>query len=203
MSDYFALFDAPRRPWLDAEALKTRFLDLSAETHPDRVHQADAARREAAHRHYADLNAAYRCLCDPKERLAHLLQLELGSKPGDLQEMPAALADIFLEVARLCRQADAFLAEKERTGSPLLQAQWFARGAEWVEKLEAQRAALTTRHEALLEKLKVLDAAWGATEAGDAKRSDLLREMEELYRLLSFFARWKAQVQERLVRFAV
>ena len=36
MTDCFALLGEPRCPWLDAEALKSRFLVLSAEAHPDR-----------------------------------------------------------------------------------------------------------------------------------------------------------------------
>ena len=40
MTDAFALLSEPRRPWLDAEALKARFLPLSAAVHPDRVHSA-------------------------------------------------------------------------------------------------------------------------------------------------------------------
>src|SRR5262245_34160130 len=49
MLDCFALLEQPRRPWLDSETLKNKFLDLSARVHPDRVHQASEAERKAAH----------------------------------------------------------------------------------------------------------------------------------------------------------
>ena len=35
MTDYFNLLSEPRRPWLNPEALKQKFLNLSAEVHPD------------------------------------------------------------------------------------------------------------------------------------------------------------------------
>jgi len=36
MTDYFALLDEPRRPWLDVSSLKQKFLARSSEVHPDR-----------------------------------------------------------------------------------------------------------------------------------------------------------------------
>ena len=74
MTDYFSLFNEPRRPWLDAEKLKARFLTLSAECHPDRA--VTAAEREAATARFTELNAAHNCLREPRERLQHLLALE-------------------------------------------------------------------------------------------------------------------------------
>ncbi len=82
MTDYFALLDEPRRPWLEPDSLKARFLALSAQVHPDRLHNAPEAQKQAANEQYAELNSAYRCLREPKERLQHLLELELRSKPA-------------------------------------------------------------------------------------------------------------------------
>src|SRR6185503_437127 len=120
MTDYFALLEEPRRPWLDTESLKKKFLSRSSEVHPDRVHNAAEAEKQMASRHYAELNAAFNCLREPKTRLRHLLELELGTKPEDLQEIPPDLADLFLEVAGLRRQVDGFLAERAKVQSPLL-----------------------------------------------------------------------------------
>ena len=150
MPDFFALLNEPRRPWIDPESLKSKFLALSAETHPDRVHNAGETEKRTAQQRYAGLNAAYNCLRDPKERLAHLLELELGAKPKDLQQMPDDLAELFIQVGQLCRQADAFLAEKARATSPLLRVQLFERGQAWEEKLNELRASLAARREALL-----------------------------------------------------
>jgi hypothetical protein len=45
MTDYFALLQTPRRPWVDAEKLKENFQLLSARVHPDRLHGADEVTR--------------------------------------------------------------------------------------------------------------------------------------------------------------
>ena len=74
MNDCFALLNEPRRPWLDTESLKTKFFSLSAAFHPDRVHGGTQAEKSAAQQRYAELNAAYNRLRDPKERLLHFLE---------------------------------------------------------------------------------------------------------------------------------
>src|SRR5476651_643539 len=102
MSDYFALLNEPRRPWLDADSLKQKFLALSANAHPDKIHSASESDKSAAGKQFAELNAAYNCLLEPKSRLLHLLELELGAKPRDIQQIPAALADLFAEIAAAC-----------------------------------------------------------------------------------------------------
>src|SRR6516164_10776349 len=128
MTDNFALLDEPRRPWLDTDALKQKFLGLSASAHPDKIHSAGEAEKSGAAKSFAELNAAYNCLAEPKSRLLHLLQLELGAKPKDVQQIPPALADLFVEVAAACRDSDAFLAEKRKITSPLVQVGFFERG---------------------------------------------------------------------------
>ena len=135
MTDNFALFNEPRRPWLDADLLKQKFLALSASLHPDRIHSASEADKIEATKKFTELNAAFNCLTEPKLRLLHLLELELGAKPKDIQTIPAALADLFAEIATCCRNVDGFLAEKNRATSPLIQVQLFGRGQDWVEKL--------------------------------------------------------------------
>ena len=202
MTDFFALLDEPRRPWLDPDSLKAKFLARSAQVHPDRVHGASESERAAAARRYAELNAAFNCLRDPKARLAHLLQLELGAKPKDLQQMPDDLAETFLAVAQLCRQVDAFLAEKARADSPLLQVRLFERGQEWMDQLNDLQRKLSVHHETLTQTLRTLDGQWDAARADASSRREILRRLEDLYRQLGFFARWTVQIQERLVRLA-
>ena len=201
MTDCFALFNEPRRPWLEPDALKRKFLALSASLHPDKIHSAGTAARAGAAKSFAELNAAYQCLAEPKSRLLHLLELELGAKPQDIQRIPAALADQFAEVATACRNADGFLADKSRVTSPLLQVQWFERGQAWVEKLTALQQMLNDLHRHLLNQLKALDEQW--TRPAATARQELLAELEELYRRLGYFNRWNRQIQERVAQLSM
>lgn len=194
MSDNFALLSEPRRPWLDAEALKTKFHALSAEVHPDRVHQASDAEKLAANQRYTELNAAYNCLREPRLRLRHLLELELGTKPSDLTNVPDDLMELFFSVGKVFREVDALLTEKGRATSPLLQVQFFERGQDWVEKLGVIRQGIVVKRDALLNDLQAVDAAW---EAANPKPTDALLR---IWRLLSFYDRWLAQIQERVVQ---
>lgn len=193
MTDHFALLHEPRRPWLEPEALKDKFLRLSAEVHPDRVHQASASDKLSANRRFTELNAAYGCLREPRDRLRHLLELERGGKPSDLTDVPEDLLELFVAVGRLLRAVDAFAAEKARATSPLLQVQFFERGEEWLEKLRAMQQSVNARRDPLLNELKALDARW---EDGGQKPWERLLA---IWRLLSFYDRWRAQLQERAV----
>ena len=198
MSDHFALLNEPRRPWLDVDLLKQKFLALASDAHPDRVHNASQSEKAGATQRYAQLNAAYNCLAEPKLRLLHLLELEMGAKPKDIQTIPAALADLFAEVAITCRNADGFLVEKTKTTSPLLQVQLFERGQDWVEKLNGLQRKLNELREQLTGELKSLDAQWVSADA--ASRREILPKLEELYRLFGYFNRWNNQIQERVVQ---
>jgi len=201
MTDNFALLNEPRRPWLDPNALKQKFLALATAAHPDRSHNAGEAEKSEVTQRYAQLSAAYHCLAEPKLRLLHLLELELGAKPGDIQMIPTAPADLFAEIANCCRKADEFLAEKTRATSPLVQVQLFERGQEWVEQLNLRQRKLNELREKLADELKSLDTQWISADA--ASRTEILPRLEELYRQFGYFNRWNSQIQERVVQLSL
>ncbi|HUZ07754.1 MAG TPA: hypothetical protein VMV89_09735 [Candidatus Paceibacterota bacterium] len=201
MTDNFALLNEPRRPWLDPGLLKQKFLALSANLHPDKIHSSGDAEKSAAAKQFAELNAACNCLLEPKSRLLHLLELELGAKPKDIQQIPAALADLFAEVANTCKSVDGFLAGKSKVTSPLLQVQLFERAQEWVEKLDSLRKKLDGLRGQLMDELKSLDEKWIADNL--ESRAALLKKVEELYRLFGYFNRWNGQIQERAVQLSL
>jgi DnaJ-domain-containing protein 1 len=201
MTDYFALMSEPRRPWLEADTLKAKFIALSAETHPDKAETENEAERAVAAGAFAEVNAAYHALADPKLRLLHLLELESGVKPGEIQQIPASLADLFAEVATACQSTDRFLAEKSLVTSPLLHVHWFERSQEWVERLNVLQQKLNGLHGQVVEQLKKVDAKW--TGADTAGRQALLPALEELYRLFGYFSRWSRQIQERVLQLMV
>jgi curved DNA-binding protein CbpA len=198
VTDYFDFLQEPRRPWLEPDSLKQKFHALSSGAHPDKIHSANEIEKSAAAKKFAELNAAYNCLLEPKLRLLHLLELERGAKPKDIQEIPSTLADLFAEVAAVCKSADNFLVEKSKITSPLLQVQFFERAQKWIEQLNLLQKKLGDLRGNLLNELKLLDAAWIAADA--KARAEFLPRLEELYRPFSYFNRWNNQIQERVVQ---
>ena len=197
--DYFALLGEPRRPWLDPELLKEKFLKLSARFHPDRVHNQPESERLAAQKTYTDLNAAYQCLQEPKDRLRHLLELELGRAPANLQRVPPELMDLSMEIGQACQQADRLLREKAVTVSPLLKAQQFQRNQEWVDRLLNVRGRLDALFDQFLAELKRIDSIWSPGVSAPDKQ-ELLTQLDGLCRLFSFLGRWRNQLQERIAK---
>ena len=206
MTDFFALLGQPRQPWLDEDALKAVFHEQSSTLHPDRFHNADDAARAEAGRAYAELNSAYQCLREPKDRLAHLIELESGRKPGGIQSVPAEAMELFAQVGQLCRETDAFLAERAQATSPMLKVRQFERGLEWTDKIQSLLSALQERREDLCEKLRSLNALWGAAPSPDDPRraTELpLPALEDIFSRLSYLNRWMAQLQERFTQLAL
>lgn len=200
MTDYFALLNEPRRPALDPERLRQKFLEQAAAVHPDRVHNASPGEKAAANRHYAELNAASQCLADPKTRLLHLLELERGARPAEIQTIPAALADWFADIAAICQAVDAFLVEREKVTSPLLKIQWFERAQAWIEQLQTWLKNLREMRADLDARLLVLDRNWQEARRSEEPPAALLAKLEELYRFYGYFNRWQNQLAERVAR---
>jgi curved DNA-binding protein CbpA len=198
MTDYFKLLDESRCPWLDTDLLKQKFLKLSAHTHPDKIHAATEAEKSAATGTFAELNAAYNCLAEPKARLRHFLELELGEKPKDVQEIPPLLAAVFIKVATACQNADSFLAEKSKVTSPLLQVRYFERSQEWIEQLNTLRKQIEGFDAQTVDVLKALNVKWQTNYT--AKRAEVLQMAELTYQAFGFFNRWRNQIQERITR---
>jgi DnaJ-domain-containing protein 1 len=204
MTDNFALLDEPRRPWLDTEELKQKFLARSADVHPDRVHTAPEPVRKAAGERYAEINSAYNCLRGPRTRLRHLLELELGAAPADLERVPPATTDGLFELGQLCKEVDVFIGERERVRSPLLKVQLFERGQAWADKLFAEQRKLNARRDALFAELQGMNAAWESGSGPDARRTGLpLERLEQIYRSLGYLSRWSEQLQERIVQLSI
>jgi hypothetical protein len=205
MTDAFALLNEPHRPWIDAEALKQKFLSLSSPVHPDRVHSATEAEKQAANSRYAELNAAYHTLREPRDRLLHLLELETGAKPADIQRIPPGTMDLFVEVGQLCRDVDRFLGERANVTSPLLKVQMFQAGMEWTDKVQSLQQQVAKKRDELTVELWEMNQAWeSAPSLGSPERRAALplERVEQVYRSFSYIARWSEQLQERNVQLA-
>jgi curved DNA-binding protein CbpA len=194
MSDYFALMNFPRTPWLDAGEVQARFLELSAAAHPDRVHNLGATETATANQKFSELNVAASVLRDHKQRVQHLLALEMGAAPAATQNIPDELIDLFAPVGQTCRKVDEFLTERARAASPMLQAQLFAKGLEWsdaVSELQQQVGVVKTKAE---DELKRFAKDWPARKP--------VEELAALAHQFAMISRWESQLQERFARLA-
>ena len=206
MTDAFALLGEPRHPWIDPDALKSRFLPLSAPFHPDRVHGAGDAEREAANQRFAELSAAFNTLREPRERLLHLIELEAGARPRDVQRIPPGTMELFVQIGQACREADEFLSKRTEAPSPMLKLKQLQETLDWTDRLDALQKAVNTRQAELVKELESLNTVWDSAPAvGDPARPAALPlgRLEELYRAMSYIGRWTEQLSERFVRFAI
>jgi curved DNA-binding protein CbpA len=192
MSDPFLVLDESPRPWLPPEALKEKFTRLSAERHPDKFRSVGGDALAEAERDFSALNTAYQTLREPRSRLLALLESTWGSKPSDVQRIPPGTMDLFVEIGQACREVDTLLAQRAQAKSALEKAAFMGQGLALLDTLQALDAKVDGRREALDRSCRELDEAW---TQGQPNRDAL----EQLYRAYSYAARWKEQLQERLL----
>lgn len=200
MTDYFAVLDHPRRPWLDVDKLKDDFHTLSAAAHPDRVHNQDEPARRDAEQRYSELNAAYQCLRSPKTRLEHLLLLERGSKPGDLRSIPDDVVQLFSEVATLLKNTEGVLTQKARATSAIQKAGLLTQAMPYLEKIALLQSSIRSRLQEVGQGLHALDKEWPGYLQDPGQRPSAFATAEKLYHLYGFLDRWTQQLQERMIQ---
>jgi molecular chaperone HscB len=99
MSDYFEVFDLPRKLRIDEAALRQRFYELSRRHHPDFHQLAAQAEQAQALAQSALVNRAYRALRDPIARVEYLIALEEGRAGADAAPAkPVAPRELLVEM---------------------------------------------------------------------------------------------------------
>jgi molecular chaperone HscB len=95
--DYFALFEMPRKLWIEMDGLEKKFLQLSWKLHPDNFVNATERERELSLEKSSQLNDAYRVLRDPVARVEYLLGIEGTRKEGEHKQQapPELLEEVF------------------------------------------------------------------------------------------------------------
>jgi curved DNA-binding protein CbpA len=178
MTDYFALLDHPRAPWLDPAALKEAFHRKTLRAHPDTAEGDSTA--------FVELNEAFQVLQDPKRRLHHLLALENSAPPAGHQPVPQELQDLFLVIGALTQRANALL-EKGGTTSNVL-----SRSLLKPQVLEIQKEV-----EDLREKVRGLsDAATAQLREINPDWHNNLAPLAALYFKFAYLGRWSEQLDE-------
>ena len=96
-SDYFLMFEMPRKLWIEMGALEQKFLQLSWKLHPDNFVNATPEEREISLKRSSELNDAYRTLRDPVARVEYLLAIEGARKEGHNKQQapPELLEEVF------------------------------------------------------------------------------------------------------------
>src|SRR5215467_6153557 len=95
--DFFAIFDLPRKLWIEMSELEQKFLQMSWKLHPDNFVNASEEERELSLKRSSELNDAYRTLRDPIARVEYLLAIEGERKEGEKKQQapPELLEEVF------------------------------------------------------------------------------------------------------------
>jgi curved DNA-binding protein CbpA len=176
MTDYFALLDQPRGPWLDPAALKEAYHRETLRTHPDAATGGESD--------FAQLNEAYQVLQDPKRRLHHLLSLENHAPPSGNQTIPQELQELFLLIGALNQRANLLLEKTRTTSNALSRSLLKPQMMEMQKEVGDAREKVRDLVDAATQQLRELNSAW-QTEA-----------LSNLYFKFAYLGRWSAQLDE-------
>ena len=186
--DYFALFEMPKKLWIEMEGLEKKFLQLSWKLHPDNFVNATELERQLSLKRSSELNDAYRTLRDPVARVEYLLGTEGARKEGEhKQQAPPELLE---EVFELNESLDE-LREAKASGGDLatLKSRLESAGKHFQEKLGEVDA-----------QLQAAAREWDvALDGNSATRRKIMERLNELLNRRSYVRNLVANVQKELL----
>src|SRR6266851_2541811 len=186
--DYFALFEMPRKLWVEMNGLEQKFLQLSWKLHPDNFVNATEQEREFSLKHSSELNDAYRTLRDPVARFEYLLGIEGARKEGEhKQQAPPELLE---EVFELNESLDELRGAKSSGGD-----------------LAALKSRLESAEKGFQQKLGEVDTQlqaaareWDAALQGEAAtRKQIMAKLNDLLNRRSYVRNLVINVQKELL----
>ncbi len=187
--DHFALFDLPRKLWIEMNGLEQKFLQLSWKLHPDNFVNASPEEQERSLKRSSEVNDAYRVLRDPVARVEYLLQIEGARKEGEhKQQAPPELLE---EVFELNESLDELRQAKEG-GADL---------AALKSRLETAQQNFQQKLGEVDELLQVAAQQWDAAleaEAGDNDRRAVMVRLNQLLNRRSYIRNLVRNVQMEL-----
>jgi len=189
-SDYFAMFELPRKLEIEPGALEKKFLQLSWKLHPDNFVSATEQEREISLQRSSELNDAYRTLRDPIARVEYLLAIEGMRKNGEnKQQAPPELLE---EVFELNESLDELReAKAEGSDTAALRQRLGAAENSFNEKLKDVDAELQT-------KARDWDTAIDAG-ADQPARGKIMGQLNELLNRRSYVRNLVVNVQKELL----
>jgi curved DNA-binding protein CbpA len=176
MTDYFALLEQPRAPWVDPANLKEVFHRKTLEQHPD----ASASSSSNA---FAELNEAYQVLQDPKRRLEHLLELQGSAPMRAPASVPTELQELFLRIGEWNQQAKLLLEQLRGQSSALERSLLKTRLLEIQQAIENLRREVRSLTETANQELKKIEPT----------QLDLISRFHSRF---AYLGRWMEQLDE-------
>jgi molecular chaperone HscB len=189
-SDYFLMFEMPRKLWIEMGALEQKFLQLSWKLHPDNFVNATPEEREISLKRSSELNDAYRTLRDPVARVEYLLAIEGARKEGhNKQQAPPELLE---EVFELNESLDELREAKSSGGdTAVLKHRLDAAEKNFEQKLTEVDGQLQG---AAREWDKALD-----DQADESARNKIMGNLNDLLNRRSYIRNLVVNVQKELV----
>lgn len=186
--DYFALFEMPRKLWIEMNGLEQRFLQLSWKLHPDNFVKATEQERELSLKRSSELNDAYRTLRDPVARVEYLLAIEGERKEGEKKQQ--APPELLEEVFELNESLDE-LREARASGGDL---------SALKSRLESAEKNFEEKLGEVDEQLRVAAREWDAALQGDAAtRKKIMARLNELLNRRSYIRNLVTNVKKELL----
>jgi molecular chaperone HscB len=189
-SDYFAMFELPRKLWIEMGGLEMKFLQLSWKLHPDNFMTASPEEREISLKRSSELNDAYRTLRDPVGRVEYLLAIEGARVEGkNKQQAPPELLE---EVFELNESLDE-LREAKASGSDT---------AALKQQLESAEKNFQGKLADVDGELQTAAEEWDAAidgSAEEAKRKNLMAKLNDLLNRRSYIRNLVVNVQKELL----
>jgi molecular chaperone HscB len=188
-TDFFTIFELPRKLWIEMDGLEQKFLQLSWKLHPDNFVNASEEEREVSLKRSSELNDAYRTLRDPVARVEYLLAIEGERQEGEKRQQ--APPELLEEVFELNESLDELREAKALGG-----------------ELSALKARLQTAEKAFGEKLSEVDSQlqgiareWDAAVDASAEAADrkaLMSRMNESLNRRSYIRNLVTNVAKEL-----
>jgi len=186
--DYFALFEMPRKLWIEMSGLEQKFLQLSWKLHPDNFVNATETERDLSLKRSSELNDAYRTLRDPVGRVEYLLGIEGARKEGEhRQQAPPELLE---EVFELNESLDE-LRETKASGGDL---------AALKSRLESAEKNFQEKLVGVDAQLQTVALEWDAALQGEAAtRKQVMAKLNDLLNRRSYIRNLVVNVQKELL----
>ena len=189
-SDFFAMFEMPRKLWIEMGALEQKFLQLSWKLHPDNFVTATAEEREISLKRSSELNDAYRTLRDPIARVEYLLAIEGTRKVG--QNKQQAPPELLEEVFELNESLDELRAAKSSGGDT----------AALKQRLQAEEKNFEVKLSEVDGQLQTTAHEWDKAideNADQSRRKSLMSELNDLLNRRSYIRNLVVNVQKELL----